>query len=259
MKSKQVRTQQVPMKSVYPITFTSDYTFIRSDYFFLFSSYITLLSFYFFLGILFFRVYNSHRIIGRKNIRKVKKQGFISVANHCHIFDTVLTGVSLPLRRARFASAQRNFEAPYFRKMFRLLRGFPIPESPFGLRRITEPVVEAVKQGKIVHFFPEQELWHLHQGIDHFQKGAFYLAHIANCPVVPIVHLFRTRKFFGKVLSKKMLSIKTIIGEPIYPRAPKINGTDLDSSSVQEMCDTAQNWMKAKLNEYHQGSEHVSE
>lgn len=251
MATNKVREQQVPMESVYPMTITSDYTFIKNNFTYLFFSHIVYSLFYIVLGVGFFKIIGSHRIYGRNNFRSLKGKGFISVANHCHIFDTVLTGSALLPRCPWYASVQRNFEAPYFRKMFRMLRGFPIPDGVFGLRRIMNPVVDAVKQGKIVHLFPEEELWHLYQEIDYFQRGSFYLAHHANCPVVPVVHLFKPRKFFGREISDNILKIKTIIGEPIYPRVPVENGKGVDLNSVQEMCDIAQNWMKTKVAEYH--------
>ena len=251
MSSNKVREQQVPMESVYPITIPPNYDYIKTNSGYLFFSNIAYSLFYLVLGLGFFKVIGSHKIYGRKNIIPLKKQGFISVANHCHLLDTVLTGSAFIPRRPWYASVQRNFEAPYFRKMFRILRGFPIPDGVFGLRKILNPVVTAVKQGKIVHLFPEEELWHLYQNIDYFQKGAFYLAHHANCPVVPLVHLFKTRTFFGYKISNNILKIKTIIGKPIYPSVPTVNGS-VDMKSVKLMRDTAQKWMKTKVDEYHQ-------
>ncbi len=250
IKTGKVREQQVPMESVYPIKISADFPFIRTDFTYLFFSNIVYYAFYLVLGLGYFKIIGSHRIYGRKNIKPLKGKGFISVANHCHIFDTVLTGSALLLRKPWYASVQRNFEAPYFRKMFRLLRGFPIPDGILGLRKIINPVVHAVKQGKIVHFFPEAELWHLHQDIDYFQKGAFYLAHHAHCPVVPIVHLFKPRTFFGKKLSDNILKIETVIGKPIYPRIPMEEGKSINLDSVQEMSDLVQEWMKIMVAEY---------
>jgi 1-acyl-sn-glycerol-3-phosphate acyltransferase len=251
MKSDQVREQQVPMESVYPMKITSEYTFIKTNYSYLFFSHIAYFLFYLVLGIGFFRIIGTHKVLGKKNLKPLKKKGFITVANHCHIFDTVLTGLAVLPRKPWFASVQRNFEAPYYRKMFRILRGFPIPDGVFGLRRILKPVVNAVNQGKIIHFFPEEELWHLYKDIDYFQKGSFYLAHHANCPVVPIVHLFYPRKFFGKKISDNILNITSIIGEPIYPRVPGQEGKSIDLKSVEEMSDKAQQWMKDKVAEFY--------
>jgi 1-acyl-sn-glycerol-3-phosphate acyltransferase len=245
-----VRQQQVPMESVYPITITSDYTFIRTDFFYLFYSSIVYYALYVVIGIGYFRILGTQRVHGRKNLRSLKGKGFISVANHCHMFDVVLTGLAMLPRKPWFASVQRNFEAPYLRKLFRNARGFPIPAGVFGLRKILKPVVEAIDRGTIVHLFPEEELWHLYQDIDHFQRGAFYLAHHANCPVVPVVHMFRPRKFFGKELSKNILKIKTVVGEPIYPRVPVTDGKTSDLSSIQEMSDKAQKWMRDQVAEY---------
>ncbi len=251
MKNGKVREQKVPMESKYPITIGPDYVFIRTDRLFRFYSSVAYALFLTFIGGIFFGIIGRHRIYGRKKLKPLKKKGFITVANHCHIFDTVMTGKALFPRKAWYASVQRNFEAPYYRKLFLALQGFPIPKGVMGIRRIAEPVVRAVREGKIVHFFPEEELWHLYQGIDHFQRGAFYLAHLANCPVVPMVHLFRPRTFFGKQISKNILTIKTIVGDPLYPEVPVNDGQKVDLESVTRMSDQIQRWMKNEMSKYH--------
>ena len=251
MKTGEVREQQVPMESVYPINIGPDYVFIRTDWFYKVYSAIAYSFFVVVVGGVLFGIIGRHRICGRDKIRSMKKKGFITVANHCHIFDTIMTAKVFYPRLAWFASVQRNFEAPFYRKLFPMLRAFPIPDGALGLRRIIKPVVEAVGRGKIVHLFPEAELWHLYQGIDHFQRGAFYLAHIANCPVVPMVHLFKPRRLFGKVISKNILNIKTVVGDPLYPEVPTKEGEKVDLDSVTKMSDTIQQWMKNEMAKYH--------
>lgn len=251
MKKGEVREQKVPMESVYPITIGPDYGFIRTDWFYRFYSSIAYAFFIVFVAGFFFGIIGRHRIYWRKKIRSLKKRGFITVANHCHILDTVITGKVLFPRKAWYASVQRNFEAPVYRKLFPALQGFPIPDGVMGIRRITPTVVHAVNDGKIVHFFPEGELWHLYQGIDYFQRGSFYLAHLANCPVVPMVHLFKPRTFFGKQISKNILSIKTVVGDPVFPEVPTEEGGKTDLGSVTRMSDTIQQWMKNEMARYH--------
>jgi len=251
MSKDQVREQQVPMEAKYPIKITSDYTFIKTNKSYLIYSHIVYTLFHWILGIGFFKILGKQKVRGKENLKPLKKKGFITVANHCHIFDTVLTGMAVLPRRPWYASVQRNFEAAYYRKMFRSLRGFPIPDGPLGLRRLINPVTEAIHRGNIIHFFPEEELWHLHTGIDYFQRGAFYLAHQANCPIVPIVHLFKPRTFFGKKLSDGILDITTIIGPPIYPENPAEKDKKNDMESVQRMTDAAQKWMKERVAEYY--------
>ena len=249
---KKVREQQVPMEAKYPLTIGPDYQFIRTDLWFKFYSTIAYVIFALVLGVGFFKIINRHKVYGREHLKSLKKKGFISIANHCHIFDTVLTGMALKPRVIWYASVQRNFEAPYYRKMFRMLKGFPIPSGLLGIRQIIKPVTKAVNRGEIVHFFPEAELWHLYQGIDYFQRGAFYLAHEANCPVLPMVHLFRPRKFFGREISKNILTIKTLIGEPIYPDNPVTQaGEKVDMKSVKKMTEKAKKWMEEEMEKYH--------
>ncbi len=249
--NNKVREQQIPMESVYPLEIGPDYVFIRNDLLFRAYSSFAVFLFAVFLGGIFFSIIGRHRIRGRKKLRSLKKKGFITVANHCHLFDTVLTGKVFYPRLARYASVQRNFEAPFYRKLFPSLRGFPIPDGVMGIRRITPAVLEALERGEIVHFFPEAELWHLYQGIDHFQRGSFYLAHLAHCPVVPIIHLFRPRKFFGREISKNILDITTIVGDPVYPRVPTPKGERPDLASVTEMTETVRQWMKTEMERYH--------
>ena len=252
MSKHKVREQQIPMPSVYPLNIGSDYQFIRYDFYYLFFSHIACTLFYMVLGFVFFRIICGQKIVGRKNLRSLKNRGFISIANHCHLFDTFMTAVALFPRRPWFAAVQRNFEAPYFRKMFRILRGFPIPDKTLGLKMILKPVIDGVNKKKIIHFFPEEELWHLCQQIDYFQRGAFYLAHKANCPVLPIIHLFRTRTIFGKKISPEWIKVKTVIGEPIYPEIISPGSKGTDKNSVERMSQKAQEWMEQIMNEYKQ-------
>ena len=205
----------------------------------------------FLFGIIFLKILNSHRIYGKENIKELKNLGFISIANHCHYLDMIMTASVFVYRMLWFTSAQRNFETPFLRKILKIMNVFPIPDNSFGLNQIVKPVAELIENKQIVHLYPEQEIWHLSLDLGGFQNGAFYLSHKINCPLVPVVHLFKPKKFFGIKISKNLLTVKTIIGKPLYPKK-NIEGEDgvVDMNLVNEMKNTARNWMIKQIDEY---------
>lgn len=246
----EIRKQQTYLKSTHPLSIDENYVFIRDDFTYLFFSKIC----YFFVvvfGRFFLKIIGNHKVIGENKITNLNSNGFISICNHCHFLDSVLTGTALKKRNVWYSSMQRNFETPYLRHILRILKGFPIPNNPFGLMQILKPVIKTIHEGNIVHFYPEAEIWHLHLGISNFQQGAFYLAHAANCPVVPIVHLFKQKNFFGLKLSKNILDITTIIGDPIYPNSNIVVGYNhVDINAVKIMADDAKAWMEKEVMKY---------
>lgn len=246
-----VRKQRVIVNSIRPIEIDENYKFIRDDFAFLILSKVVYFFCALILGGIFFKLICTHKILGKKKINVLKRIGFISVSNHCHYLDGVLTGSALGPRIIWYPSVQRNFETPYLRRFLRILKGFPIPRGPFGLMHIIKPCVQAINKGDIIHFYPESELWHLHQEIGNFQQGAFYMAHVTNCPIVPIVHLFKPKTFFGKKLSSEILTITSVIGDPIYPDNPcDLINKYVDMESVKIMTNKAHDWMESEMFKY---------
>ena len=224
-----------------------DYAFIRFSPFFRAVSFLVYLFF-----CIIFTVWNTlfyrERVVGRENLKTLRGKGFITVANHCHYLDTVMIAQKLFPRTIYFPTAQRNFQVPFLRTLLRLLRSFPIPDHALGFKMILSPLGEALRRNKIIHFFPEGDLWHLHQGIDDtFKRGAFYLSHIHNVPVVPMVLEFSPMLFRGGPIGKNWITVKLHIGKPIYPDKFSESEHDIDKSSVDRMIKEANSWMKSVL------------
>ena len=148
--------------------------------------------------------------------------------------------------------AQRNYEIPYIRRLLRFLRAFPIPVTSMGIKMITEPIGKALAYGYHVHFLPEGELVHLSQTIHRFRPGAFYQSYIHQAPIVPMVYVMERRRLFGKEMRPNWITMKLVIGEPIFP--PAFNGDNgFPKEALDEMSEKAASWMEETIANHHRG------
>lgn len=230
------------------IDFSKPYKFIYFEWWF---HLLTLPVFFIAYILVFFStIYFGFRVEGRKNKKIMRKQGCITVSNHCHYFDTVLANYITFPGRLYVTVVQRNYEVPYVRRILRFLKAFPIPSGPAGLKLISEPVGEALKRGYHVHFLPEGELVHLSQTIHRFRPGAFIQSYLHQAPLVPMVYVMKRRKFFGRELPPNWVKMKLVIGEPIMPPPLEKEG-EIPRKLIKEMSEKAASWMEGVLAENH--------
>jgi len=230
------------------IDFTRPYTFIYFDPWF---HYLTLP---FFLMAIFLatlcRFFFGLRIEGARNKEILRERGCITISNHCHYFDTVFAGLSLFPMRLYVSVIQRNYEVPIIRRILRIVRAFPIPASPSGLKMITGPVGEALRRGYHVHFLPEGDLVFLSQTIYRFRLGAFYQSYFHQAPILPMVYVFKRRRIFGRELGPNWIQMTLVFGDPIYPPAlRKDKKTPRDD--LARMAEKAAAWMERTLADHH--------
>lgn len=241
------REQRINVNNKYQINIDEYYQFIKLGYFQKIISQLLFGIIELFINLFYLKVICSHKIIGRKHIEELNNKGFISISNHCHYLDSIITGAAIKPRVPRFTSIQRNFETPLLSKILKTLRTLPIPHDCLGLLTIVNPIKKLINNGEIVHFYPEAELWHLSLELGKFHLGAFYLSNYIHCPIVPLVHLFKPKYFLGIKLPTFFLSITTVVGEPIYP---KTNNGNHKKDNIKESREKAYNWMYQQLEDY---------
>ncbi|MBF9015405.1 MULTISPECIES: lysophospholipid acyltransferase family protein [unclassified Oceanispirochaeta] len=201
--------------------------------------------------VFFSSFYFGLRVKGKRNVNKVlRKNGCITVSNHCHYFDTVFANYILLPKRLYVSVVQRNYEVPFVRFVLRVLKAFPIPANPVGFKMITGPVGEALKRGYHIHFLPEGELVHLSQTIHKFKLGAFHQSYLHQAPVIPMVYILKRRHLFGKELPPNWVKMTCVFGEAHYPPALK-EGHTFPKQELREMAEKVACWMEDTIAEYH--------
>jgi len=188
-------------------------------------------------------VYFSLKVTGRENLRILRKQGCVVIANHCHYFDTIFANYTLFPHRLYTSVVQRNFEVPIVRRILRYLRAFPIPKTSSGLKMIIKPVGEALRRGHHVLVMPEGELCLMSQEIFHFKPGAFYISYHHQVPILPIVYVLTKRIKNGVEKNPSRPRFHQVIGEPIFPPPLSPDGM-LPQEKLDAMATKAAQWME---------------
>jgi len=158
--------------------------------------------------------YGLH-IEGHKNLRHLST-GAISVSNHVHNIDSTMIAVSYAPKRMIFTSIEGNFKLPVVRWLIKWVGVVPIPTATRALRSFFDTTVQQLKEGKIIHFYPEGSLWQYYTGLRPFKKGAFHMAIDGDVPVVPVVLVQRPSAGLRRIFRKKPL-FSVVICTPVYP------------------------------------------
>lgn len=230
------------------IDFSKPFTFIYTQWWYDLLVTVPFLISYIF--VLFCAIFFGFRVKGRKNLKILRKQGCITISNHCHYFDTVFANFMVLPRALHTAVAQRNFEVPIARRLLRIHRAFPIPAGKDGLAMISGPVGEALAKKHHIHFLPEGDLVLLSQTIHRFRPGAFILACRHQAPLIPMVYIIKRRKFRGKLMGPAWIRINLEIGEPIMPPPLNEDGS-LPREAIEEMSEKAASWMEETIARRH--------
>ena len=159
------------------------------------------------------------KIEGIENIKEVDG-GAISVSNHVLILDCAMVGLAFGKRKIYYTTQEGSFKIPLVRKLIKYLRAVPIPENINNRKYFIKAMNNVLKNGDVIHFYPEASLWPYCKKIRNFKNGAFDMAVRNQVPVVPCVFTFRepigVRKLFKR---KKDVTLKIL--KPVYSDSDK--------------------------------------
>lgn len=166
---------------------------------------------------LFFRVLNSTRIVGRKNIPH--RTNVLLVSNHRTMFDSFLVasmayfpaGILYPRLTPYHAAAQENFFRWYHLGLFRLLRCIPVRAGRRDLEAMNA-IKEALVRGNVHLFYQGRRSENLEEARD----GIGYIIYNARPTVVP-VYVTGMEHVFGRKWEIRSIfrRIKIVFGRSI--------------------------------------------
>ncbi len=163
---------------------------------------------------LYTRLFMGVRVRGSTNLWKVR--GALTVCNHVHMLDSALVGIVLFPRKAVFPTIGQNLNTLFPGVLVHALGGVPIPEKMSDMPYFFDEMEFKLRQGKVVHFFPEGQLVPYGTTLRGFKRGAFRLAAKAHVPVVPITIRFAEPKGLYRLIRRKPM-MRMTVHEPIRP------------------------------------------
>lgn len=155
------------------------------------------------------------RVRGKKNLKLIKKQGAIVVANHVQILDPLYLMQVSRTRQMYFLAAEFNNKKGLGGLTMRVAGVLPI-SSDFQLaKELDNTITYLLNKKKLITVYAEESLWMGYTKIRPLKNGAFHFAVKNNVPVVPVVALFRKTNWLDKIIFRKYKVTLQIL-PPVY-------------------------------------------
>ena len=156
-------------------------------------------------------------------MKKLKKEGFITVSNHVFLWDYVALCAAMRMGVPKVPAWGKIIYSK-FGGWFSLAGIVPIPNDRTTFKKFYEFIGDIFKHNrgnKWMHIYPETGLWYYYVPIRPFKRGGAVFAYQYDKPIVPVGYSFRERKGLSKLFQRKHPFITVHISEPIWPDKTK--------------------------------------
>lgn len=134
------------------------------------------------------------KVVGKENLRALKKQGAICVCNHFNYLDTLFVREAVGHYRSYHTMAPDNNKRGIGGHIIRQGGMLPFSADRAAMRKLMSEMERLLKEGKIINFYAEQAMWKNYQKPRPMKDGAFHYAVKFSVPVLPIFCTFKKRK-----------------------------------------------------------------
>lgn len=137
-----------------------------------------------------------HKIVNRKVIKKVCKNGFFLYGNHTHnICDALIpTFVSFP--KSVFVIVHpNNISMPVLGKITPSLGAIPLPDDKDSTKNFLDCIKTRTTQNKVLSIYPEAHIWPFYTKIRPFTSLSFRYPIQYEKPTFCFTNVYKKRKF----------------------------------------------------------------
>lgn len=148
-------------------------------------------------GPLFIKMFFGARVVGKENLKPLKRKGVITVCNHIHYLDTLFVRQAIGHINSYHTMAPWNNKYGIGGHIIRHGGMWPFSSDFAAMRNMSAEMERQLKRGKRINFNPEHALWWNYQKPRPMKDGAFHYAVKFNVPVVPVFCTFKKSKRGG--------------------------------------------------------------
>lgn len=184
---------------------------------------------------LFLKAVYGCRVVGRSNLKALRGRGAICISNHISYLDTLFARAALGQFRGFYTMAPWNNKTGPGGWFMRHGGMWPFSPNLAATKHLLHEMEARLKEGKIVHFYPEQAMWVNYPKPRPMKDGAFYYAVKFGVPVLPVFCTFR-RDRYGHMRRLVIHILPAVYPDETLPRTARIAGLKAAAQAAWQKC-----------------------
>lgn len=185
------------------------------------------------------------KIVNKKLLKPLKKQGYYVFSNHVLPYDPIILPANTQVGKRMIIIAGPDLFSisPFVSWLVKHFYAIPTPNADITMcENFCECLSTNVKQGNRVLIFPEAHIWPYYNGIRNFKASSFKYPVNDNAPIVVATTTFKKRKG-----NRKPKPIVYLDG-PFYPNTSLTSREQI--KDLRERAYNAMKWRAGQDNNY---------
>ena len=164
---------------------------------------------FFFLGKLFFyeilakplafcfmKIKYGHKIVGKKLLKKARKEGYFLYGNHTNdIADALIPSLSCFPKDVAVIVHPNNVSMPFLGKITPFLGALPLPDDAKAAKNFNKAIKHKIDKGYCVTIYPEAHIWPYYTKIRPFKDTSFGYPIKLGTKVFCFTNTYQKRRF----------------------------------------------------------------